>query len=441
MGEPFSLVWGMPFAGLVLSIAVLPEIAPRFWNHNYGWIALACALLFAVPDTARRGWRIAGGDLGAMVLNEYIPFVLLLGTLYIIAGGLRISGAPRGTPAVNTALLGLGTLLAGLIGTPGASLLMLRPMIRANRHRERTTHVYVFFILLVANVGGAFSPIGNAPLYLGYLKGIPFFWPSVHLALPTLTLTAGLLATFYVLEHYLRRGVHDEHTLAEIEKLGLEGGINLLLLAAAVVAITLRLVFRETPDVSLLGLPWNATDAASDLMLLLIALASFVLTPASVRRANDFAWAPLIEVGVLFAAIFVTLIPLTIIMAAGDAGPMKLLFDHAFQGGVPDNTLFYRATGLLSAFLDNAPTYLVFFGLAGNDPAQLTGPLAKTLGAISAGACYWGGLTYLGNAPNLMVRAIIESHGVRMPSFSGYIIWAAVCLVPWLLLVEALFFA
>ncbi len=184
MGDKFTLVWGLPFAGLVLSIAVLPGATPAFWIRRYGAVAFAWALAFAVPDAIARGWRLSGFDLGAMALDEYIPFVLLLGTLYIIAGGLRITGAPRGTPAVNTALLGIGTLLAGLIGTPGASLLMLRPMIHANRHRERTAHVYVFFILLVANIGGALSPIGNAPLYLGYLKGVPFFWPSVHLALP-----------------------------------------------------------------------------------------------------------------------------------------------------------------------------------------------------------------------------------------------------------------
>ena len=296
MEGQFTLVWGLPFVGLVLSIAFLPGVAPAFWNRRYGAIALAWALAFVGPDMALRGWHVSGGALGAMALDDYIPFVLLLGTLYVVAGGLRISGAPRGTPAVNTAMLGLGTLLAGLIGTPGASLLMLRPMILANRHRERTAHVYVFFILLVANVGGALSPIGNAPLFLGYLKGVPFFWPSLHLALPTLALAAGLLATFYALEHYLRRGVRDEGTLAEIEKLRLEGGVNLLLLGAAVVAILLRVIFRETREFTLFGVPWNSVDAASDLMLLLIGLASFAVTPTALRRANDFAWAPLAEV-------------------------------------------------------------------------------------------------------------------------------------------------
>lgn len=440
MEGSYSLLWGLPFAGLVLSIAATPGIAPAFWNRNYGKVAALWTLAFVVPDLISNGWRVAGGDLVAVALREYIPFVLLLATLYIIAGGLRISGAPRGTPAVNTAMLGIGTLLAGIIGTPGASLLMLRPMIRANRHRQRTTHIYVFYILLVANVGGALSPIGNAPLFLGYLKGVPFFWPTVHIALPTLTIAAGLLASFYAIEHYLRRGIRDEHTLAEIEKLGLEGGINILLLAAAIVAMMLRVFFPVPLTVTIFGVPWRMMDAVSDLMLLAIGLASFLLTAPSVRRANDFAWAPLVEVTVLFAAMFVTLIPPTAMMAAGEAGPMKPIFEQAFANGVPDNALFYRGAGILSAILDNAPTYLVFFGLAGNDAARLVGPLATTLAAISAGACYFGGLTYLGNAPNLMVRAVVESHGVRMPGFFGYMVWAAVCLVPWLLLVEALYF-
>jgi len=440
MEDSFSLVWGLPFVGLVLCIAAMPSVVPAFWNRNYGKVAALWVLAFAAPDLAQRGWHVSAGDLFTVALHEYIPFVLLLATLYIIAGGLRISGVPRGTPAVNTAMLGIGTVLAGVIGTPGASLLMLRPMIRANRHRQRTTHVYVFYILLVANIGGAISPIGNAPLFLGYLNGVPFFWPTVHIALPTLTITAGLLASFYAIEHYLRRGIRDEHTLAEIEKLGLEGSVNVLLLAAAIVAMMLSVFFPVSLAVTIFGVPWRVMDAVSDLMLLVIGLASFLLTAPSVRRANDFAWAPLVEVTVLFAAIFVTLIPLTAMMAAGDAGPMKPIFERAFVNGVPDNALFYRGTGILSAILDNAPTYLVFFGLAGNDAARLVGPLATTLAAISAGACYYGGLTYLGNAPNLMVRAVIESHGVRMPSFFGYMLWAAVCLVPWLLLVEAIYF-
>lgn len=436
----YSLPWIVPFAGLVLTIAAAPHLSARLWERHYGKTALAWSLLFVVPDLVRSGPRGAAAALVGIAVNQYVPFVLLLGTLYVISGGLRIKGAPRASPGVNTAMLALGALLAAAIGTPGASLLMLRPLIRANRHRRQATHVFVFFILLVANVGGALTPIGNPPLFLGFLKGVPFFWPTLHLAPPTVTLAAGLLATFYALDHYLRPRRDEPLLLPEIEKLGVEGGINLLLLGAALVAILLRAFLKPLGDVLVLGVNWDIVDIVSDAALLLLGLLSLFLTRPATRRANDFEWAPLVEVAVLFAAIFVTLMPVTDMMAAGAGGPAAPLYRHVFAGGAPDNTFFYRMTGLLSAVLDNAPTYLLFFGLAGNDAARLAGPMAPTLAAISAGACYFGGLTYLGNAPNLMVRAIVEQHGMRMPGFFGYIAWAAVCLVPWLLLVEALFF-
>jgi Na+/H+ antiporter NhaD/arsenite permease-like protein len=439
---PYGLPWAMPFVGLVLTIAVAPLISARQWERHYGKAALAWSLAFVIPNFAR------GGDGGAfralldVALNEYLPFVLLLGTLYVISGGLRIRGVPRASPAGNTAMLALGTVLAGIIGTPGASLLMLRPLVRANRHRRRSTHVFVFFILLVSNVGGALSTVGDPPLFLGFLKGVPFWWPSVHLALPTATLAAGLLATFYALDRYLRAvpRATEVPLLPQTEKFGLEGGINLPLLAAALAVILLRALGTPRGSVSVFGVGWDAVAIVSDVALLALASASFLVTRPATRQANDFEWGPLVEVAVLFAAIFVTLVPVTEMMAAGVHGPMAPLYERMFADGAPDNRLFFRVTGILSATLDNAPTYLVFFGLAGNDAARLSGPLAPTLAAISAGACYFGGLTYLGNAPNLMVRAIVEQHGMRMPSFFGYIAWAAVCLVPWLLLVEAIFF-
>jgi len=424
---PYTLAWAFPFIGLILTIAVAPLLAPRRWEQHYVWITLGWSVVFVLPDLIRGGTG-ALRPLGGMALHQYLPFALLLGTLYVVTGGLRVTGAPYGTPAVNTAMLALGTALAGLIGTPGASLLMVRPMIRANQHRRRTAHVFVFFILLVANVGGALTPIGNPPLLLGFLKGVPFFWPTVHLAAPTLLLSAGLLVTFYALDHYIGRNA-EVALLPEIEKLRIEGGINLLFLAIALGAVLLRAVWTGP-----------LAELASDVLMLGAALASLATTSPATRHANGFDWAPLIEVAVLFGAIFVTLIPVVAIVAAGADGPAAPLFARIFDGGVADNALIFRSAGVMSAFLDNAPTYLVFFGLAGDDAARLTGPLATTLVAISTGACYFGGLTYLGNAPNLLVRALVEREGIRMPGFFGYAGWAVVCLVPWLLVIEALFF-
>jgi Na+/H+ antiporter NhaD/arsenite permease-like protein len=425
----YSLPWALPFLGLLLTIALAPHFAPVRWQRYYAGAALAWSLAFVLPDLVRGGAG-ALGPLGEVALYQYIPFALLLGTLYVITGGIRITGAPRGTPAVNTALLALGTVLAGVIGSPGATLLLVRPLISANRHRARSAHVFVFLILLVANIGGALTPIGNPPLLLGYLKGVPFLWPMAHLAFPTATLAAGLLATFYALDYYLQGRARQE-LLPEIEKLGFEGGVNLALLVLALAAVLLRTVWTSPPGL---------VDLVSDLLLLAAAIGSLTLTRPATRKANGFAWGPIIEVAVLFAAIFVTLIPVIAMMTAGAQGPAAPLFARVFGAGSPDNVLIFRVSGLMSAFLDNAPTYLVFFGLAGNDAARLAGPMATTLAAISAGACYFGGLTYLGNAPNLMVRAMLEKEGIRMPGFFGYLGWAAVCLVPWLLLVEALFF-
>ena len=280
MGDTFTLVWGLPFAGLVLSIAVLPGAAPAFWVRRYGAVAFAWALAFAVPDMVARGWRLSGFDLGAMALDEYIPFVLLLGTLYIIAGGLRITGAPRGTPAVNTALLGIGTVLAGLIGTPGASLLMLRPMIHANRHRD--AHRACLRLLHPARRQyrrrdfadrqcAALSrlPQGRAVLLADRASGAAQSDDHGGIAGDVLRARALPAAPRARRAHACRRSRSS----------GIEGGINLVLLGLAVVAILLRVLWGRTSEFTLLGLPWNSVDAVSDLLLLPIGLASIALTP------------------------------------------------------------------------------------------------------------------------------------------------------------------
>jgi Na+/H+ antiporter NhaD/arsenite permease-like protein len=440
-GASYALVWALPFAGLLLTIAAAPVMMRHHWERHYAVIALGWALAFVVPDLAFAGGRRTAEQLVAIMLDEYLPFVVLVGALYIVTGGIRITGAPRGTPTVNTLILAAGTFIASVIGTPGAALLVLRPLLRANRHRNRSAHVFVFFILLVANIGGSLSPLGDPPLLLGFLRGVPFFWPTVHLALPTALLAGGLLVTFYAVDRFMHarydRGGAAE---AEAETLGVEGTANIVLLAAAVGAILLRALWRNADALAVMGTRWSVVAIASNALLVAVAALSLALTRPATRRLNAFGWTPLVEVAILFAAIFVTLVPVTAMLEAGAAGPAAPLYARMFVDGAPDLSLFFRVTGILSGFLDNAPTYLAFFGLAGGDAARLSGPLAPTLVAISAGACYFGGLSYIGNAPNLMVKAIVESHHVRMPSFLGYIGWAALCLLPWLALVEAVFF-
>jgi Na+/H+ antiporter NhaD/arsenite permease-like protein len=439
--EILGLAWAIPFAGLLLTIALAPLALPRFWHRHYGKLAAIWSLAFLAPDVARQGGRDALQSLIAVALHEYLPFVLLLGALFAIAGGLHVKGTPRASPGVNVTLLALGTLMASVIGTTGASMVILRPLIRANRHRQRSTHVFVFFILLVANVGGGLTPLGDPPLFLGYLLGVPFFWPLIHLGLPTLLLAVILMTTFYALDTLVHRRSHgDPEVRAEIEKLGLDGRINLLLLAAVVIVVLMRAAWHPDLGLDLLGVGWNLADLAADVILFALGALSLALTRPLVRRANAFSWAPMVEVAILFAAIFVTLIPVSAIIAAGNDGPAGPLVARLFAAGMPVDHAFYWGTGALSALLDNAPTYLVFVDFAGGNVAQLTQAWARTLAAISAGAVFFGGMTYVGNAPNFMVKAIVESQGLRMPSFFGYVGWATLCLLPWLVVVDWLFF-
>jgi Na+/H+ antiporter NhaD/arsenite permease-like protein len=439
--SPLALLWALPFLGLLASFATLPLAAPNHWHRQYRKWAAFWALAFILPATAQRGGPILQSVLGA-ALHEYLPFILLLVSLYVVTGGIHITGSPRGNPAINTLILAFGTVLAGVIGTMGAALLLVRPLIRANRGRKRRAHLMIFFILLVANIGGAFSPLGNPPLLLGYLAGVPFLWPFQHLWLPTAVLALGLLASFFVIDWLLgdrNEPLRDE--LVEAAKFNITGKRNLVLLAGVIAAVLLENLWPTPAAISWFGVEWRLPEIVSDALYILLAVLSLRLTGPRVRHANEFNWAPIEEVAVLFAAIFVTLIPVIGMIAAGTDGPAAPLFAALMRNGTPDYLRFFAITGLLSAFLDNAPTYLVFFDFAGGDPARLTHDLSTALTAISAGAVYFGALSYIGNAPNLMIKSLAESHGVPMPSFFAYTGLAALIAGPWFALVAVLFFA
>jgi len=436
-----TIAWGVPFVGLLLTIAMAPLAVPRLWGRHYGKLAGFWALAYVACDLLHEDGSATARRLIDMALNTYLPFVLLLGALFVITGGLRIRGTPHGTPGVNTTLLAISTAASSCIGAPGTSMLMLRPLLRANRHRARTAHIYVFYIFLVCNIGGTLTPLGNPPLFLGYLRGVPFFWPVVHLVLPTGVVAGSLLALFYAIDrHIYRRHVKSGETLREIEKLGLAGGVNLLLLLGAALTMMLRSIWSFPGAVDVFGIRWSADDILADALFLILGALSLLLTHRATRQENEFVWTPITEVSILFASIFVTLIPVDAIMAAGPSGPGYALFNAVFLDGAPVLPLFYLLPGALSSVLDNAPAYLVFFGLAGGDAKLLTDPLGPVLAAISAGASYFGAMTYIGNAPNLMVKSIVENAGVRMPSFFAYMAWSGVCLLPLLLAAMVLFF-
>jgi Na+/H+ antiporter NhaD/arsenite permease-like protein len=445
-GAALSAWWDVPFACMLLSIAIFPLTAPAFWHHHFGKVAAGWTLALLVPFAFAFGPAAAFGMLMHVLFEEYLPFIVLLTTLYTVAGGVCINGNLRGSPRLNTGLLALGTLLASVMGTTGAAMLLIRPLLRANDNRKHVVHVVVFFIFLVANAGGSLSPLGDPPLFLGFLNGVSFFWTTVNLALPMLFICMVLLAVFYALDTYYfhRSGEVRAPFLdptPDSRLFFVDGKINFVLLAGVIALVLMSGLWKPGIAFNLSGAHIELQNAVRDGGLVVIALASLALTPRSARKGNAFNWAPIEEVGKLFAGIFVTIAPVIIMLRAGGAGAfagvVHLVNDPS---GHPRDSMYFWATGLLSSFLDNAPTYLVFFNLAGGDAQHLMTAGATTLAAISAGAVFMGANSYIGNAPNFMVKAIAESRGVRMPSFFAYLAWSGAVLIPLFIATTWLFF-
>jgi Na+/H+ antiporter NhaD/arsenite permease-like protein len=441
-GSELSLLWAFPFIGMLLSIALFPLLAPSFWHHHFGKISAAWAALFLLPCAVLFGVDLAIYEALHTALLEYIPFIILLFALFTVTGGLRVRTSLPGTAGFNTGILLLGTTLASWMGTTGAAMLLIRPLLRANAWRRHRVHVIVFFIFLVANIGGSLSPLGDPPLFLGFLKGVDFFWPTRAMFLPMATVASVLIVLFYGMDRWLlRREAASPPPPADGEpRFRVEGRINLLLLLGVILSVLMSGVWRPGIGVAIYHVRVELQGVLRDVLLLSIAALSWWLTPRVTRQANDFTWFPIIEVAKLFAGIFATIIPAIAILRAGTAGALAPIVGAVNQGGQPVDAMYFWATGLLSSFLDNAPTYLVFFNTAGGQADVLMGSHASTLLAISAGAVFMGANTYIGNAPNFMVRAIAEESGVRMPSFFGYMAWSGVVLLPLFGLVTWLFF-
>ncbi len=404
----------VPFAGLLLSIALIPGLAPRFWLRRMGWVAAGWSLV-PIPILGLTVWSHAALH---AVTASYLPFVAVLGGLYVAAGGILLRGGPGGRPWGNTAMLALGGILALVMGTAGAAMVIIQPLLRANAHRRRRFHLVLFLILLVGNTSGALTPIGNPPLLAGLLRGVPFLWPARNLVGVWLLAAGLLLAAFYAVDRWFAR---TEASPPPVVRFSVRGWSNVALVLIMAVSVTLPV---------------------SPVMIAVAAGAiSLWITPRAVRQANDFSWHPMTEVAVLFAGIFITLEPVSELLRLGLNGPfaeaLRLTLDGA--GEVRPVVCFWLA-GVLSAFLDNAPAYLVFFDLAGIRPDAMTAAQTAALRAISAGAVMFGGLTYIGNAPNLMLRAVASHRGVRMPAFVPYMLYASAAMLPVLAVVSAVFF-
>ncbi len=433
-GAALPWPWALPFAGLLMSIATGPLLMPRIWHAHYGKIAFMWSTLTVAPLAALHGVPIALASLIHAVVAEYMSFIVLLATLYVVAGGILVTGSLRGTPLVNTAILVFGTAIASIVGTTGAAMILIRPLLRANAARLHNVHVVVFFIFLVANIGGALSPLGDPPLFVGFLRGVSFFWTTTHLWWQTAMAAALVLLVFVVIDVWFDRRDRRVAVVGERpprEPIRLRGLVNLLLIALVIGTILLSALWKPGIVFDVYGTKLELQDLARDGALLAIAIASLVFTADEHRARNGFTWEPILEVAELFAGIFVCIIPVLAMLQVGHDGPFAWLLGLMTQdGGEPHDVAYFWLTGVLSAFLDNAPTYLVFFEVAGGDAATLMGALGKTLVAISMGAVYMGALTYIGNAPNFMIYAIATERGVKMPSFFGYLLWSGAILLP-----------
>jgi Na+/H+ antiporter NhaD/arsenite permease-like protein len=373
---------------------------PKIWHGHYGKIAIGWGLLTLVPVAVFHGVSTMLAAFVHVIVAEYLSFIALLFALYTVAGGILVTGTIRAKPWTNTAILALGTGMASIVGTTGAAMILIRPLIRANKARTHNIHVFIFFIILVANVGGALSPLGDPPLLVGFLHGVDFFWTAQHLWMQTAIVVALLLALFLILDFLFAR--RDPPISKDAgEPIRVRGLINFLLIVMIITSVLLSAKWDLKTVFDIYGTKLALENIVRDAAFALIALLSLWLTRDEHREANGFSWEPIKEVAMLFAGIFVAIIPVLAMLQAGKNGGFAwLLTAVTARDGLPHDVAYFWITGVLSAFLDNAPTYLVFFELAGGDARELMGPLAGTLAAISMGAVYMGALTYIGNAPN-----------------------------------------
>ncbi|HKA13512.1 MAG TPA: sodium:proton antiporter [Myxococcota bacterium] len=429
LGLALPLAAGLPFAAMLLSLALLPLWTPRWWdsNRNKAIVAALCAVPASVQLIA--GFGADGAQLVLHSARDYLSFLALIGALFVITSGIHLEGSLSGTPLMNTAFLALGGVLANLFGTTGASVLLIRPLLRANAPRQNKAHVVIFFIFVVANCGGLLTPLGDPPLFLGFLKGVPFAW-TLQLWKPWLLVNGLLLVLFnfwdqavFDREERERPGSQLEEVMRH-EPLRVRGAHNLVFLFAIV-----AIVFASGSGWGNRGEAWPFGWQEGSMVA--IACAAYASTSGENRVRNRFGFAPLLEVAVLFAGIFLTMAPaLAILNARGS----ELGLEHPWH--------FFWASGSLSSFLDNAPTYLTFAATAAGihgiaaegrylEQFLALGPAAaRLLAAVSAGSVFMGANSYIGNGPNFVVKAIAEENGVVMPSFFGYLRYSIGILIP-----------
>ncbi len=445
-GPSLSPLWSIPFIGIILSIAVLPLFAPKLWDHHYGKIVFGWTLLFFIPLLLTYDMSITANIFAHALIEEYIPFILLLLVLFAASGGIHISGNLVASPKFNVSILAIGTVLASVMGTTGAAMLLIRPILSANRNRKHRMHIPIFFIFLVANIGGGLTPLGDPPLFLGFLNGVDFFWTLQHMFFPVLIFSIILLGLFYLIDSYYFKKENiapsDEKTTVVIV-----GKQNFLIILGVLVGIIISGIWIPGISWEVFGVDVHLENVLRDLFFIFLTIVSLKITSDKVRQDNNFNWHPIIEVAKIFAGIFLTIVPVITILEAGKNGAFGSVVDITHTSdGEPINVIYFWVTTVLSAFLDNAPTYLVFFKMAGAQAPEgvaaadfLMNGIPATLLAISMGTVFTGPLTYIGNAPNFMVKSMAEQEGIKMPSFFGYFFIAIIVLVPIYILLNFIF--
>jgi Na+/H+ antiporter NhaD/arsenite permease-like protein len=442
-GELFPIYTIIPFLGMLASIAIFPLLCPRIWHHHFGKITLIWAtfgVLVILYYLQVEGVYL----IFHVLLEEYLPFIILLSALYVVSCGIYVSNFLSGTPQTNTLYLAFGTPLASLMGTTGASMVLIGPFLRANAWRKKRDFMVVFYIFLVSNIGGSLTPLGDPPLFLGYLKGVPFFW-TINLLFPMLFLCLPLLLIYYFLDRRFYLNERKQNIPLQKEPFHIQGLYNLFL-NFLIIAVLLFSGKANLPKVNFFGIDLSLNSLIRDLLLLGILAISHLITPYEIKAKNEFSWYPIKEVIIIFFGLFITMIPAVQILLSGEKGA----FGPLIHGMDKPYHYFYGA-GVFSAFLDNAPTYLTFLsallgkfyqGLPeGTALSLLIKEHPKYLLAISCGAVFWGAMTYIGNAPNFMVKSIAEERGIPMPSFFGYVFkYSLPILFPLFVLLSLIFF-
>jgi len=431
-------VWAViPFIGMLMSIAVFPLINAHWWEHNFGkisflWIVVAYVMMYFSVPAGTHFLDAFGHDIFHVYLEEYISFIILLGSLFVISGGILIKGSLSGKPVSNLTILAIGSVIASFIGTTGAAMLLIRPLIKSIHWRQYKMHIIIFFIFLVCNIGGSLTPIGDPPLFLGFLKGIPFEWTFQLTPIWAFAVVI-LLAVFFLMDKHLMKKETDV-PLMEKKGIRIQGAYNFLLLLGVIGAVLYSGIFKHGP----IHLPYGELmieNLMRDTAMIALAVVSMLITPRPIRKENNFNFFPIKEVAYLFIGIFTTMIP-----------ALMLLNARGGELGIDTAAKFFWVTGVLSSFLDNAPTYITFLETALgmlklNIQQFLMDPAGVSfLKGISIGAVFMGANTYIGNGPNFMVKAIAEQEKIKMPSFFGYMVWSGLILMPLFVLVHLLFF-